>query len=130
MNAVEIIAIVIILLEAVFTLQVVNNYRYASRKAARKREGYRPRCVLIVPCKGLDEAFDRNIRSFFEQDYKPYRLWFVVESPDDPAFQRLTTLRAAFAHPGPVIVDVRVEPEENVAPMVPAGAALSEMLLV
>jgi acetolactate synthase-1/2/3 large subunit len=25
---------------------------------------------------------------------------------------------------------VRVEPEENVAPMVPAGAALSEMLLV
>jgi acetolactate synthase-1/2/3 large subunit len=39
-------------------------------------------------------------------------------------------LRKAFAHPGPVFVDVRVEPEENVAPMVPAGAALSEMLLV
>lgn len=41
-----------------------------------------------------------------------------------------STLRAAFACPGPVIVDVHVEPEENVAPMVPAGAALSEMLLV
>ncbi len=51
---------------------------------------------------------------------------FLVERPEDLE----ETLRAAFAYPGPVIVDVRVEPEENVAPMVPAGAALSEMLLV
>lgn len=39
-------------------------------------------------------------------------------------------LRQAFAVPGPVIVDVIVEPEENVYPMVPAGAALTDMLLV
>jgi len=51
---------------------------------------------------------------------------FLVEKPEDLE----ATLREAFAYPGPVIVDVRVEPEENVAPMVPAGAALSEMLLV
>jgi len=30
----------------------------------------------------------------------------------------------------PVIVDIRVEKEENVYPMVPAGASLTEMLLV
>lgn len=40
------------------------------------------------------------------------------------------TLKQAFAVPGPVIVDVVVEPEENVYPMVPAGAALTDMLLV
>jgi acetolactate synthase-1/2/3 large subunit len=51
---------------------------------------------------------------------------FLVDKPEDLE----STLQAAFAYPGPVIVDVRVEPEENVAPMVPAGAALSEMLLV
>jgi acetolactate synthase-1/2/3 large subunit len=51
---------------------------------------------------------------------------FLVEKPEELE----STLRAAFEYPGPVIVDVRVEPEENVAPMVPAGAALSEMLLV
>jgi acetolactate synthase-1/2/3 large subunit len=51
---------------------------------------------------------------------------FLVEKPEDLE----PTLRKAFAHPGPVIVDVRVEPEENVAPIVPAGAALAEMLLV
>ncbi|MBC7354970.1 MAG: biosynthetic-type acetolactate synthase large subunit [Desulfomicrobiaceae bacterium] len=51
---------------------------------------------------------------------------FRVERAEDVE----PVLRKAFAHPGPVFVDVRVEPEENVAPMVPAGAALSEMLLV
>lgn len=41
-----------------------------------------------------------------------------------------SVLREAFALDKPVIVDVRVEQEENVYPMVPAGASLTEMLLV
>ncbi len=41
-----------------------------------------------------------------------------------------STLREALASPHPAIIDVRVEREENVYPMVPAGAALDEMLLV
>jgi acetolactate synthase I/II/III large subunit len=40
------------------------------------------------------------------------------------------TLKKAFALDKTVIVDVRVAREENVYPMVPAGASLSEMLLV
>ncbi len=39
-------------------------------------------------------------------------------------------LKEAFANGRPTIVDVRVDPEENVYPMVPAGASLTEMLLV
>lgn len=39
-------------------------------------------------------------------------------------------LREAFALDKPCIIDVRVDPEENVYPMVPAGASLTEMLLV
>jgi acetolactate synthase-1/2/3 large subunit len=41
-----------------------------------------------------------------------------------------SVLKKAFAEPRPVIVDVPVPNEENVYPMVPAGASLSEMLLV
>jgi len=41
-----------------------------------------------------------------------------------------STLREAFADEKPCIVDIRVEKEENVYPMVPAGASLTEMLLV
>jgi acetolactate synthase-1/2/3 large subunit len=40
------------------------------------------------------------------------------------------TLREAFKVDKPVVVDIRVEKEENVYPMVPAGASLTEMLLV
>jgi acetolactate synthase-1/2/3 large subunit len=39
-------------------------------------------------------------------------------------------LKEAFANGKPTIVDVVVEPEENVYPMVPAGKSLAEMLLV
>jgi len=41
-----------------------------------------------------------------------------------------SVLREAFEIDKPVIVDVRVTQEENVYPMVPAGASLTEMLLV
>lgn len=39
------------------------------------------------------------------------------------------TLRRAIASPNPAVVDVRVEQEENVFPMVPAGGGLDEMRL-
>jgi acetolactate synthase-1/2/3 large subunit len=39
-------------------------------------------------------------------------------------------LKQALETPGTVIVDVQVEREENVYPMVPAGASLTDMLLV
>jgi acetolactate synthase-1/2/3 large subunit len=41
----------------------------------------------------------------------------------------LPTLRQAFATPGPVVTEVVVDADENVYPMVPAGAALREMVL-
>lgn len=41
-----------------------------------------------------------------------------------------TLLPKALKSPRPAVVDVWVEPEENVYPMVPAGASLTEMLLV
>ncbi|MBI5443808.1 MAG: biosynthetic-type acetolactate synthase large subunit, partial [Deltaproteobacteria bacterium] len=39
-------------------------------------------------------------------------------------------IEKGLAHPGPVIMDFRVDPEEGVYPMVPAGAPLTKMLLV
>ena len=37
-------------------------------------------------------------------------------------------LDEAFAYDGPVVMDVMVDETENVYPMVPAGAALDEMV--
>ncbi len=38
-------------------------------------------------------------------------------------------LKDALAHPGPVLLDVRVAREENVYPMIPAGGALEDIIL-
>lgn len=40
-----------------------------------------------------------------------------------------TVIKTALATPGPVIMEFKVAREENVMPMVPAGAGLNEMVL-
>lgn len=51
---------------------------------------------------------------------------YRIEKPED--LKRV--LEEALSTPKPALIDVRVEREENVYPIVPAGAALDEMLLV
>jgi acetolactate synthase-1/2/3 large subunit len=41
-----------------------------------------------------------------------------------------SVLKQGLATPGPVMIDIKIEPEEGVYPMVRPGAALSEMALV
>ncbi|MBT4408541.1 MAG: hypothetical protein HOC82_01760, partial [Bacteroidetes bacterium] len=40
-----------------------------------------------------------------------------------------TKVEAAFAYPGAFLLEVVVENEENVFPMVPPGAAVTDMIL-
>ncbi len=49
-----------------------------------------------------------------------------AEKPQDVA----AVLEEAIATPRPVVMDFVVDPEENVAPMVPAGKSLKDMILV
>ena len=51
---------------------------------------------------------------------------FRVTDPKEVA----PVLKEAIATPKPVLIDFRVTSEENVSPMVPAGASLKEMILV
>ncbi|OPY81007.1 MAG: Acetolactate synthase isozyme 3 large subunit [Syntrophorhabdus sp. PtaU1.Bin153] len=51
---------------------------------------------------------------------------YVIEREDDVD----TVLKEAFRNGMPTLIDVKVNPEESVYPMVPAGAPLREMLLV
>ncbi|UCC97750.1 MAG: glycosyltransferase family 2 protein [Phycisphaerales bacterium] len=87
------IALAAIVCQLLFLLQTYNNYRYALKKYSKERSWYRPRTVLIVPCKGLDSAFHANITSFFNLDYEEYLLWFVVADKSDPAYGELCELK-------------------------------------
>jgi len=47
--------------------------------------GYRPKAALLVPCKGLDPDFKKNIEALFTQDYPDYEIVFITATQDDPA---------------------------------------------
>ncbi|MHC4644570.1 MAG: glycosyltransferase [Planctomycetota bacterium] len=83
-----------ILSQSLFLVQCYRNYRYALAKYKKRRSWHQLKAVLIVPCKGLDADFEKNITSFFQQDYKDYLLWFVVEDESDAAYAELRRLKA------------------------------------
>ncbi|MHC4483092.1 MAG: glycosyltransferase family 2 protein [Planctomycetota bacterium] len=87
------IALTAILLQIVFLFLCYRNYRYALAKYKRKRTSYRPYTALIVPCKGLDSDFQKNIASFFNQDYENFLLYFVVADKTDRAYTELCKLK-------------------------------------
>ena len=87
------IALAAILSQLLFLVQNVNNYRYTQAKYKKKRSWHELRTVIIVPCKGLDSAFQQNITSLFNQDYENYLLWFVVAEKSDPAYDELCKLK-------------------------------------
>jgi ceramide glucosyltransferase len=92
-NLYDYLALAVILSQAVFLYQIAANYRFAIKKADTDHHYYYPRTVLIVPCKGLDATFEKNVTSFYRQDYPDYLLWFVVADTDDPAYGQLQQLR-------------------------------------
>ena len=67
-----IIASIAVAMQLLFVIHNFRNYRYAVRKALRKEPIIYPATLLTVPCKGIDNAFERNITSFFELDFDNY----------------------------------------------------------
>jgi len=83
--------------QLVFLVQAYRNYRFALSKYKKQRTSYRPKTALIIPCKGIEPAFEKNIASFFHQDYEDYLLFFVVAETDDPTYAILSRLRNELA---------------------------------
>ena len=87
------IGIIAVALQLLFLLLAVHNYRYSMSRYKRKRQWYRPKTALIVPCKGIDTNFSTNIASFYNQQYEDYVLYFVVEDKTDPAYEQLCKVK-------------------------------------
>jgi len=86
-----------IISQLLFMLLCHKNYRYALTMYKRQRSWQEPRVALIIPCKGIDAEFHRNIASAFNLDYENYILWFVLHDNSDPAYQQLCTLKDQLA---------------------------------
>jgi cellulose synthase/poly-beta-1,6-N-acetylglucosamine synthase-like glycosyltransferase len=55
---------------------------------------YRPRCSIIIPCKGTPRHLRDNLTAFLQQEYSCYEVIFGVEAESDPA---VPIIRAAIA---------------------------------
>ncbi len=97
------IAWMALIAQAFVIYYAVRNYHYVRGQSSEIKHPYHPRTALLVPCKGLDAHFAPNIRSFFEQDYDNYYLFFVVESESDPAYAELRTARDRLAASSPAL---------------------------
>jgi Glycosyltransferases, probably involved in cell wall biogenesis len=87
------IVAVAIVFQVVFLFHTYRNFLNALAKHKKKRLWHELQVALIVPCKGLDLNFEKNIASFFKQDYENYRLCFVVADQSDPAYNELCKLK-------------------------------------
>jgi ceramide glucosyltransferase len=101
------IAILVIISQFLALIQAFRNYRYVLSKYKKQRLGQAERVLLIVPCKGIDSDFEKNIASLFSQDYDNYLLWFVVGEESDPAYGELCKLKNRLAETSKAI-DVRI----------------------
>lgn len=88
-----IVSAAFIVVQLLFIIEVYRHCRYVLKKFTEKYTTYCPKVALIVPCKGIDAAFDRNIGSFYRLDYDNYEIIFVTESTEDTAYNRLLGLQ-------------------------------------
>lgn len=68
------------------------------RREAARVQDFTPPISVLKPLAGLEEDLERNLRTFFEQDYPDYQILFAVREPDDAAAAVVERLIAE--HPG------------------------------
>jgi cellulose synthase/poly-beta-1,6-N-acetylglucosamine synthase-like glycosyltransferase len=69
-----------------------DGFRFLSlvrRRRNSPRGSYAPSAAVVIPCKGVDAAFDANLDRFLNQDYPDYQVVFVVATAGDLAYQKL-----------------------------------------
>jgi len=59
------------------------------RNKKEKTPAYNPKTCVILPCKGVEKNFKENVKAITNQDYKNYKVIFVTDSKDDPAYKIL-----------------------------------------
>lgn len=85
----------IIALLGEFTLIILWLYtRFQNNK--KSALPFHPSAAVIVPCKGINDHFKENITALCNQEYPSFRIIFVVDSKDDPAYLILHQLQSQY----------------------------------
>lgn len=73
--------------------------RYTRRTRRCLPDGPLPPLTLLKPIKGLEDGFEDNLRSFYEQDYPgPLQIVFSSTETDDPGIEVARRIASDFPH--------------------------------
>src|SRR5689334_10228824 len=69
-------------------------------RATRKRHAslFTPPVSLMKPLAGVELYLERNLETFFRQDYPDYELLFAVSDRSDPALAVVERLKRKYPH--------------------------------
>ena len=107
------------LLDGIRSARHIRTYRPTST--------WRPRVLVICPCKGVEPEFSANAESILNQDYPNLRTVFVVEADGDPVKQPLQKLSATVLVAG--IATARGQKVHNLIHAVEHAAGDSEVFV-
>jgi cellulose synthase/poly-beta-1,6-N-acetylglucosamine synthase-like glycosyltransferase len=71
---------------------------YIRSEKETQRPPFTPRVSVILPCKGLDQEFEENIRSILDEDYPDFEIVFVTATEADPACAAIRRILAEAIH--------------------------------
>jgi len=57
-----------------------------------------PKVSILKPLHGMEPQLERNLESFFQQDYPSFEILFALDTADDSALPLVRTLCAKYAH--------------------------------
>jgi ceramide glucosyltransferase len=86
--AMKIFLLLGLLLFAQSLWSLVDGYRflrYVRASYGKSPVPFAPPAAVVIPCKGWDAGFERNVGYYLNQEYPSYQIIFAVASEDDPA---------------------------------------------
>jgi ceramide glucosyltransferase len=97
------VAVIGTLSSAVFlglTVAGVVRFRVDARRQLRSGSGdaHLPPVSILKPVHGLEAQLEKNIESFFRQDYPDYEILFAADEEDDPALVVVREVCARYPH--------------------------------
>ena len=85
-----IIAFILSIIPIIFALKFLS---YVKRYFVHlPKRNYSSKTSVIIPCKGIDPGFKKNISALFNQDHLDYELIFITATADDPAYPVLADI--------------------------------------
>ncbi len=77
-------------------LFAIGRTRHTTRALAAKEGGLSEPVTVLKPLCGADDNLERNLRTFFEQDYEDLELVFGVKGETDPAIEVVRKLQRQY----------------------------------